>query len=103
MSEIHFIDTTLRDGNQSLWAMNMPIGAMLPIAEQMDHAGFESMEFFVSVMFKKYVHRTQGKSVGLDSSRQQEIHPDPLALSRRHAQRLREDAQLHPAAARSSG
>lgn len=56
MSEIHFVDTTLRDGNQSLWALNMPIGAMLPIAEQMDKAGFESSEFFVSVMFKKYVH-----------------------------------------------
>jgi len=56
MSEIHFIDTTFRDGNQSLWALNMPIGAMLAIAEQTDKAGFESMEFFVSIMFKKYVH-----------------------------------------------
>src|SRR3989337_836497 len=56
MSEIHFVDTTLRDGNQSLWALNMPIGAMLPIAEQMDKSGFESMEFFVGVRFKKYVH-----------------------------------------------
>ena len=56
MSDIRFIDTTLRDGNQSLWALNMPIGAMLPIAEQMDKSGFESMEFFVGVMFKKYVH-----------------------------------------------
>ncbi len=55
MSEIHFVDTTLRDGSQSLWAMNMPASAMLPIAEQMDKAGFESMEFFVAVMFKKYV------------------------------------------------
>ena len=56
MSEIHFIDTTLRDGNQSLWAMNMPIGAMLSSAEQIDRAGFESAEFFVNVMFRKYVH-----------------------------------------------
>jgi oxaloacetate decarboxylase (Na+ extruding) subunit alpha len=56
MSEIHFIDTTLRDGNQSLWALNMPTAAMLAIAEQMDKCGFESMEFFVSIMFKKYVH-----------------------------------------------
>ncbi len=55
MSEIRFIDTTLRDGNQSLWALNMRVGAMLPAAEHMDHAGFESMEFFLSVMFKKYV------------------------------------------------
>ena len=53
--EVRFIDTTLRDGNQSLWALNMKIGAMLPAAEHMDHAGFESMEFFLSVMFKKYV------------------------------------------------
>jgi oxaloacetate decarboxylase alpha subunit len=56
MSDIRFIDTTLRDGNQSLWALNMPIGAMLSIAEQMDRGGFESIEFFVSVMFRKYVH-----------------------------------------------
>src|ERR671912_497792 len=55
MSEIRFIDTTVRDGNQSLWALNMRVGAMLPIAEQMDQAGFESMEFFLSVIFKKYV------------------------------------------------
>jgi oxaloacetate decarboxylase alpha subunit len=55
MSEIRFIDTTVRDGNQSLWALNMRVGAMLPIAGQMDQAGFESMEFFLSVMFKKYV------------------------------------------------
>ncbi|HET9789204.1 MAG TPA: hypothetical protein VFP47_18855, partial [Pyrinomonadaceae bacterium] len=55
MSEIRFIDTTVRDGNQSLWALNMRVGTMLPIAGQMDQAGFESMEFFLSVMFKKYV------------------------------------------------
>jgi oxaloacetate decarboxylase alpha subunit len=55
MSEIHFVDTTLRDGQQSLWALGMKTGAMLSIAEQMDQAGFESMEFFVSIMIKKYV------------------------------------------------
>ncbi len=55
MSEVHFVDTTLRDGQQSLWALGMRTGAMLSIAEQMDRAGFESMEFFVSIMIKKYV------------------------------------------------
>ncbi len=55
MSEIHFVDTTLRDGQQSLWALGMRTGAMLSIAEQMDRAAFESMEFFVSIMIKKYV------------------------------------------------
>jgi len=55
MSEIHFIDTTLRDGQQSLWALGMKTAAMLPIAAQLDRIGFESMEFFVSIMIKKYV------------------------------------------------
>ena len=54
--EVRFIDTTLRDGNQSLWALNMKTGAMLPaLRRTWIEAGFESMEFFVSVMFKKYV------------------------------------------------
>ena len=55
MNDIHFIDTTLRDGQLSLWALGMRTGAMLPIAAQMDRVGFESIEFFVSVMIKKYV------------------------------------------------
>ena len=55
MSDIRFIDTTLRDGQQSLWALGMKTAAMLPIAAQMDRIGFESMEFFVSIMIKKYV------------------------------------------------
>jgi oxaloacetate decarboxylase alpha subunit len=53
--EIRFVDTTLRDGSQSLWALNMRTGMWLPVAEQMDQAGFASMEFFVAVMFKKMV------------------------------------------------
>ncbi len=55
MNEVRFIDTTVRDGSQSLWAMNMKTGAMASIAEELDAAGFESMEFFFSVMFKKIV------------------------------------------------
>ena len=56
MRQIRFIDTTLRDGNNSLWALNMRTGAMSPIAEQMDRAGFESMEFFLTEMwFQKCV------------------------------------------------
>ena len=55
MNEISFIDTTLRDGQQSLWALGMKSDAMLGAAAQMDRIGFESMEFFVSIMIKKYV------------------------------------------------
>ncbi len=55
MSDIRFIDTTLRDGQLSLWALGMKTGAMLAIAEQMDRCGFESMEFFGFSGFIKYV------------------------------------------------
>ena len=55
MSDVKFVDTTLRDGNQSLWAFNMKTAAMLESIERMDEAGFESMEFFTATMFKKYV------------------------------------------------
>ena len=55
MSDVKFVDTTLRDGNQSLWAFNMKTAAMLEAIERMDQAGFESMEFFSATMIKKYV------------------------------------------------
>jgi oxaloacetate decarboxylase alpha subunit len=55
MNDISFVDTTLRDGQQSLWALGMKTDAMLGAAEQMDQAGFESLEFFSSNMIKKYV------------------------------------------------
>jgi oxaloacetate decarboxylase alpha subunit len=55
VKDISFIDTTLRDGQQSLWALGMKTENMLGAAKQMDLIGFESMEFFVSIMIKKYV------------------------------------------------
>ena len=55
MNEIKFVDTTVRDGSLSLWALGMRTGAMLAIAEQMDRCGFESMEFFGFAGYIKYV------------------------------------------------
>jgi oxaloacetate decarboxylase alpha subunit len=49
-NEIKFIDTTLRDGNQSLWALNMRTGMMLATLPDLDQAGFEAMEFFVPIV-----------------------------------------------------
>jgi len=45
--KIEFIDTTLRDGQQSLWALNMTTDMMEPIMPQFDRAGFSAAEFFV--------------------------------------------------------
>jgi oxaloacetate decarboxylase alpha subunit len=55
MNEIRFVDTTLRDGQLSLWASNMRTGMMLPIAERLDHAGFEAIEIMSSAFYKKCV------------------------------------------------
>ena len=53
--EIHFVDTTLRDGQLSLWALGMKTAAMLAAAAQIDQCGFESVEFFGFAGFLKYV------------------------------------------------
>lgn len=47
MPEVHLIDTTIRDGNQSLWACRMRAEHMLPAMPDLDSAGFEAMEFTV--------------------------------------------------------
>ena len=53
--EIRFVDTTLRDGHQSLWAESMTTGMMLPIAERLDNAGFEAIELLSGSHIKKSV------------------------------------------------
>ncbi len=55
MDEIKIVDTTLRDGNTSLWAHNMTTGMMHPVLRHMDQAGFDAMEFFVAGRFKKVI------------------------------------------------
>jgi oxaloacetate decarboxylase (Na+ extruding) subunit alpha len=40
MKEIKLIDTTIRDGNQSLWATRMTTAMILPSLEKLDRAGF---------------------------------------------------------------
>jgi oxaloacetate decarboxylase (Na+ extruding) subunit alpha len=55
MNPIRFVDTTLRDGQLSLWASNMRTAMMLPVAECFDHAGFEAVEIMSSAFYKKCV------------------------------------------------
>jgi oxaloacetate decarboxylase alpha subunit len=47
VTEIRLVDTTLRDGQQSLWACRMRTEAMLPALADLDDAGFEALEFAV--------------------------------------------------------
>lgn len=56
MTKIKFIDTTIRDGHQSLWAMNMRTSHMLSTMPYLDSAGFEAIEFLAAgAAFKKLV------------------------------------------------
>src|SRR5437667_6400807 len=55
MNDVRFVDTTLRDGQQSLWAYGMRTGMMLPIAAQLDQAGFEAIELGGPVELNKCV------------------------------------------------
>ncbi len=73
--EIHFVDTTIRDGHQSLWASNMTTGMILPIAENLDKAGFESIELTAGALFKKNVR---------------ELKEDPFELIREVSKRITE-------------
>ncbi len=53
--QVYFVDTTVRDGQLSLWASNMRTSMMLPIAERLDRAGFEAIEIMSSAFYKKSV------------------------------------------------
>ena len=55
MDTIYFVDTTIRDGHQSLWAENMTTGMMLPVAKHLDRAGFEGIELISGSHLKKTV------------------------------------------------
>ncbi|HWT83190.1 MAG TPA: carboxylase, partial [Candidatus Methylomirabilis sp.] len=55
MDQVGFVDTTFRDGHASLWAEGMTTGMMLPVASQMDEAGFSSIELIATSHFKKCV------------------------------------------------
>jgi len=48
---VKITDTTMRDGHQSLLATRMRTEDMLPIAEQMDEAGFHSVEVWGGATF----------------------------------------------------
>ncbi len=43
-ARVRFVDTTFRDGSQSLWAMNMRRGMMEAVAADLDRAGLDVIE-----------------------------------------------------------
>ena len=51
MAKLHIMDTTIRDGQQSLWATRMSIGDMLPILPRMDRVGYWAIEAWGGATF----------------------------------------------------
>lgn len=50
MGEVKFVDTTVRDGNQSLWgATGLTAGMIVSIASTMDRVGFKAIDFMSSI------------------------------------------------------
>lgn len=53
--QIHFMETVLRDGQQSLIATRMPTSDMLPIIHTLDEVGFHSLEMWGGATFDSCV------------------------------------------------
>jgi oxaloacetate decarboxylase (Na+ extruding) subunit alpha len=54
--EVRFVDTTFRDGSQSLWASGMRTGMIEAVAQDMERAGFDVIEVPINaIYFKKFV------------------------------------------------
>src|SRR5262245_66156060 len=78
MSHVELLDTTLRDGQQSLWGMRMQAGMALPVADTLDRTGFRVVDAtgssFMEVLVK-YCHENPWE--GLDLLRAA-IHRTPM-------------------------
>ena len=55
--DVHFVDTTFRDGSQSLWAMGMRTGMMEAVAPTMAQAGFDVIEIPINAIYLKKLVR----------------------------------------------
>ena len=72
--ELRLIDTTLRDGSQSLWASGMRFGMMDVVAESLGRAGFDAVEAPLNgIYFKKFVR---------------DLREDPWEMARMLARRM---------------
>ena len=72
MRSVYFVDTTLRDGQMSLWASGMRTDMMLPVAPFIDRAGYLAVEVIAPAFLKKCVRELREdpwERIGLLSER----------------------------------
>ncbi|MGH7714488.1 MAG: pyruvate carboxylase subunit B, partial [Vulcanimicrobiaceae bacterium] len=48
---VRLIDTTIRDAHQCLWSTRMTTARMLPVAKDLDRAGFEAIDLEGGAVF----------------------------------------------------
>ena len=68
MADIEFIDTTLRDGHQSLWGLRLQTGMALPVAPLFDAVGYEVIDLTGSSMMEvlvRYCHEDPWEGLDL--------------------------------------
>jgi len=67
MAHIEFIDSTMRDGQQSLWGMRMQAGMALPVAPVIDRTGYRVIDLTGSSYFEVLIrHCRENPWEGLD-------------------------------------
>jgi oxaloacetate decarboxylase alpha subunit len=72
--DVHFVDTTFRDGSQSLWASAIRTGMIEAVAESMDQAGFTAIEIpILGIFLKKFVR---------------DLKEDPFEMARMAAKKM---------------
>jgi oxaloacetate decarboxylase alpha subunit len=70
MSQIRYVDQTLRDGQQSHWGMRMQAGHMLAVADAIDAAGYHAIDLTGSSHFEVLVrYQRENPWDGLDAMR----------------------------------
>ena len=92
---IKFVDTTIRDGHQSLWAENMTTGMMLPVAEAPGPRRLRRDRIDLQLASEKMRARAQRGSLGAGQVDARTHAAHAAALERRPVQRLRYHAALH--------
>lgn len=77
---VKFVDTTLRDGNQSLWALMMSTNMILPVLSQFDGAGFSAIDLIAPAHFKTIVRDLREDPWERIRLVAQEVRSTPLAV-----------------------
>ncbi len=72
--DVRFVDTTFRDGSQSLWASAIRTGMIEAVAGEMDRAGFAAVEIpILGIFLKKFVR---------------DLKEDPFDMARMAAEKM---------------